>query len=285
MPELPEVEVCRRDLERWTRGRRVVRFTVTDPGAVRSKLSTTPGDALRGGPARLRRLEGAVSERILRHGKRIGWLFAGREEALLVHLGMTGQWVRRADEPPGPHVRLVVEVEDGARLWFEDARRFGCVTPVRAEEVEERLAEGHGPDALLAPPSAEELRRRLKGRRPVKVALMDQAVLAGVGNIHASEACWRAHIHPETPAGALSDEQIARLAAVLPEQLAEFVAQMDGHEHAYVTQGGDNPFSIYDRAGEPCPRCGGPVAHGVHGGRSTYWCPACQPGGAPEGAG
>lgn len=284
MPELPEVEVCRRDLARWTRDRRIVEVEVPDPAVVRARLSTNPADAAPDGGERVRSLLiGASTAALRRHGKRIGWLLADRDEALLLHLGMTGVWRRRpADEPAG-RARLVLGLDDGAALVFEDSRRFGCIVPVARDTLDQELRRGMGRDALLDPLDAADLRAALTGRRPVKIALMDQAVLGGIGNIHASEALWRARVDPATPAALVADEAVARLATVIPAQLQEFVDRMDGHEHVYVTQGGDNPFDVYDREGEPCPRCGAPIARAVHGGRSTFWCAACQPGVAAPG--
>lgn len=278
MPELPEVEVCRVQLWQWTRGRRIVDVVARDPAVIRDRTSTLPSAALAGGEARLRGIViGATPEEPRRIGKRIGWTFEGRDDGLLLHLGMTGQWLRRGagDEPR--HAKLALVLDDDAWLWLTDPRRFGYIVPWPAERIEAALRREMGPDALRDPPDAETLRERLRGRRAVKVALMDQRVVAGVGNIHASEALWRTRIHPDTPCEALTGDRIAALAAVLPEQMREFVDRMlaDG-EHAYVNLGGPNPFDVYDREGEPCPRCATPIAASRHAGRSTFFCPRCQ---------
>src|SRR5688500_15870179 len=116
MPELPEVEACRRDLVRWTTGRRIARIDAPDPASIRSRLSTNPADALPQGIRKLRRLQGATTIDVLRHGKRLGWRLD--RGALLLHLGMTGQWLLRRDEPPTARVRLVIGLDDGSTLWF-----------------------------------------------------------------------------------------------------------------------------------------------------------------------
>lgn len=276
MPELPEVESARRALLAWLPGR-IDAVSVFDPSAVRTRLSTSPSDAVVDGDAAARDLfEGAVTVRIERHGKRLGWILKrGRaERAVLMHLGMTGRLVRRtSSEVPGAGVRLAWRAGD-TWVWFEDARRFGCVSPVPVAAMDARLRDGHGPDALDAPLDAAGLGARVTGRRAVKDALMDQAVVAGLGNIHVVEALWRARVHPDTRADDVSAAGWKRLAAAIPTQLAAFVEEPD-REVRYMNLGGDNPFRVYGREGEPCPRCGGPIARTAKG-RSTYFCPACQ---------
>ena len=142
-----------------------------------------------------------------------------------------------------------------------------------ADEGRRLLADGLGPDALGKPLPP------LKGRRPVKLALMDQSVVAGLGNVQAMEALWRAGIHPTTPCDALDDAARARLNDAVHAQLADTLALLgDGDTITYVDESlASNPFPIYRRAGTPCPRCGSPIARIVLGGRGTYFCPRCQP--------
>ena len=277
MPELPEVEIARRQLARWAAGRRVRGIRLEDPGAVRTRLSTTLADAHpEAREAVTDGVVGAIASEPIRAGKRLGWAF-GDGGGWLVHLGMSGQWVKRApDAALPPHARLGVELED-AVCWFCDLRRFGCIVPVGRDALEGALREGLGPDALDAALGAEGLRARLTGRRAIKTALLDQAVIAGVGNIQAIEALWRAGVHPATRCDRLSDGQVAALAEAIPAQLAETIASEDTDEMHYLTQGGDNPFDVYGRAGEPCRRCGATLVDGRLGGRATVWCPACQP--------
>lgn len=276
MPELPEVESARRALLAWLPGR-IDAVSVIDPAAVRTKLSTLPSDAVADGDAVARQLfEGAETVRIERHGKRLGWVLKrGRtERAVLMHFGMTGRVVRRtASEVPGAGVRLAWRAGD-TWVWFEDPRRFGCLSPVAVSAVDARLRDGHGPDALDEPLDAAALGARVTGRRAIKDALMDQAVLAGLGNIHVVEALWRAKVHPEARPNDLLFAAWKRLAAAIPMQLAAFVEAPD-REVRYVNLGGDNPFEVYGREGEPCPRCGTAIARTAKG-RSTYFCPGCQ---------
>lgn len=278
MPELPEVEACRRDLLRWTDGRTITDLTVEDPAAIRYKLSTLTTDILvDGGDIVRSTVIGTQTERIDRHGKRLAWRFRDRPMGLLLFLSMTGRWVRRPqNEPLSKRVRLNFVLDDGYAVWFEDTRRFACVTPVPVEDLATALAVGHGPDALLQPVDAATLRERLNTKRAIKVALLDQTVLAGLGNIHAAESLFRAKIHPDTPANELTSAQLQALAAAIPVQLAPFLEHSLGDDPTYVNLGGENPFSIYQRKGEPCPVCSTPIERQVQAGRSTFWCPSCQ---------
>jgi formamidopyrimidine-DNA glycosylase len=274
MPELPEVEIARRQLARWGEGRRVREVIARDAAAIRRGLSTRPSDALPGGAeAVARALVGATAGAPARLGKRIGWRFG--EAGLLVHLGMSGKWVRREEPPPHARLGLSFHDVDGA-AWFVDPRRFGCVALVPADGLDAALADGLGPDALDAAPDGPGLAARLAGRRPIKVALLDQARLAGVGNIHAVEALWRAGISPHTPCESLDAAAWARLAQAIPAQLRWTVEAEEADEIAYVNEGAANPFAVYARAGTPCRRCGAAIASAILGGRSTFWCPACQ---------
>jgi formamidopyrimidine-DNA glycosylase len=269
MPELPEVETCRRTLLRWTEGRRIAAIDVLDPAAIRTKLSTLPSDAHPAGAAAVQDAVGAPIAGIDRWGKRLGVRFEGRDLGWLVHLGMTGQWVAG----DGDRARVIVRLSDGGSVAFEDGRRFGCIAPVAVDAIDAALRDGMGPDALLAPLDGAGLQAALKGKRPIKVALLDQAKLAGLGNIHAAEALWRAGIHPSTACQDLTAAQFAALAAAIPAQLVPFVAD---DASTYVNAGGENPFVLYDREGEACPRCATAIERQVDAGRSTYFCPNCQ---------
>lgn len=246
------------------------------PAIVRSRLSTLPSDAVPDGQRAAAELfDGASTERLVRHGKRIGWILRDRPVAAVLHLGMTGRWLRRSGEPPGPLVRLVLDLDDGSALWFEDGRRFGCVVPVERGQVGATVRGDMGPDVLDEPLTGTDLAARLTGRRPVKVALMDQAVVAGLGNIHAAEALWRAKIHPSIRCDRLTTDEVNRLAAAITEQVAPFVDH-GSDDPEYVNLGGENPFQIYGREGAPCPRCAAPITRDGLGGRSTFVCPRCQ---------
>jgi len=276
MPELPEAEVCREQLERWAGGRTLSEVLVRDAAVVRRKLSSRPSDQLPGGDALLQSFAGHPSDRVVRHGKRLGWAFG--PHAILIHLGMTGHWVRR---PAGPasqaSARLGLRFDDET-LWLMDRRRMGCVVVLEEPRLDGALASGHGPDALLRPLAGPQLAVACRSRKPIKVVLMEQNRIAGLGNIHAAEACFRARVNPATPADSLSAEQFAALSTAIAEQLRYTLdlAEPDA-ETIYVTTGSKNPFAVYKRDGQPCGTCATPVVSDDLGGRNTFWCPGCQP--------
>ncbi|MFM2163345.1 MAG: hypothetical protein RLZZ383_2857 [Pseudomonadota bacterium] len=279
MPELPEVEIARRNLSRWTAGRRVETVWLVDPAVARPRLSTAPRDADPALADRLVRATGSVGL-WRRHGKRLAGDVGGT--TFLCHFGMTGRWVRRRrDDPPSSRsVRLGLGLDDGHGVWFLDERRFGAVTPT--DDVDAGLKRGHGPDCWDDLSEAALAHALAGGRTPLKPALMDQARLAGLGNIHAAEACWRAGLSPYTPCGEVVE--IAKLAEAIHVQLRFALDVTAADDVVYLSDGGgvDNPFAVYGRHGQPCPRCGEAVRREVQAGRSTYGCATCQPGGWPR---
>jgi formamidopyrimidine-DNA glycosylase len=165
---------------------------------------------------------------------------------------------------------------DGQVAWLVDDRRFARLTP--APDLEAAVAEDLGPDAL-APLSGAALAARLAGRGALKTLLMNQRRLAGLGNIHAAEALHRARLSPFATPQDLQAAEWARLARAIHAQVEEAVAETDAEEVAYLSDGKHvaNPFRVYGRAGQPCPACGERIARRTQGGRSTFWCPRCQP--------
>jgi len=274
MPELPEVEIAARNLRRWTAGRRIERVE-TDPRARRIFRPGSRADFERA-------LAGARFGAVRRIGKQL--LVAlekdGAPLGLLSHLGMTGKWVRREGEADPPrHVRARLRLDDGSTLLYEDMRLFGrlrVVPGARFEEVPEVAA--LGPDPLEAGIDREGLSDGLaRSRLPVKVRLLDQGLLPGVGNIQASESLFRARIDPRRKARSLSRPEVRRLAEAIVASFQESIAAQEGPEIAYVEEGGENPFLVYDREGEKCPRCRrGESRRIVQAQRSTYFCPRCQ---------
>jgi formamidopyrimidine-DNA glycosylase len=275
MPELPEVEFAARCLRRWARGRRIEAVEL-DPRARRILRPGTPA-------ALARALTGARIESIGRKGKHL--LVTLRKDGaplgLLSHLGMTGKWLRAAagDADPPRHSRARLRLDDGRLLHYQDPRLFGrlrLVPGARFDEVPEIAA--LGPDPLDEGIDAERLAAALaRTRLPVKVKLLDQRLLPGVGNIHAAEACFRARIDPRRRSRSLSRAEVRRLAVAV---LASFRMTLDaeqGPEIAYLEEGGENPFLVYDREGERCPRCRrAELRRVVQAQRSTFFCPRCQ---------
>ncbi len=274
MPELPEVEIAARNLRAWTRGRRIERVEASPRARYVFRPST---------PAAFgRAVAGARFRAIRRIGKNL--LVAlekdGAPLGVLAHLGMTGKWLRRrADDPPTRFSRAKLLLDDGHALHFDDLRLFGRLRVVprgRFEEVPEVAA--LGPDPLEVGIDVERLADALaRSRGPVKVRLMDQALLPGVGNIYASEACFRARIDPRRRAASLSRAEVKRLAGAIVAAMREGIARQEGPEITYVEEGGENPFLVYAREGERCPRCRkGTIRRIVQAQRSTFFCPSCQ---------
>jgi len=281
MPELPEVEHAARCLRAWAEGR-CIEAVETDPRARRIFRPHARA-------ALARALSGRRVESVRRIGKHLlvalgpqrgpephalEWL------GLLSHLGMTGKWLRRGPGEPAPsHSRARLRLDDGAVLHYRDPRLFGrlrLVAGARFEEVRELRA--LGPDPLAEGIDTRRLGLLLsRTRRPVKVALLDQRILPGVGNIHAAEACFRARLDPRRRASSLSPAEVKALAAGVRASLRAAVAELQGPEITYVEEGGLNPFLVYAREGERCPRCKRAVLRRiVQAQRSTFFCPRCQ---------
>lgn len=282
MPELPEVETVRRGLAPVMEGRRLARVVQNRPD-LRWPLPERFAERLTG-------------RRIGRLGRRSKYLLADLDggETLIVHLGMSGrmlvegtmlgEFVHEAGRLPA-HDHVVFEVEDGPRVVFNDARRFGAMDLWPTERLENhRLLENLGPEPLGNAFSAAHLAARFEGRRtPVKAALLDQRIVAGLGNIYVCEALFRAGIAPDRLAGSLSRERIERLAAMIRETLDEAIAAGGSSLRDFRHADGElgyfqHAFRVYGREGEPCvtPGCSGTVARLVQSGRSSFHCPRCQ---------
>jgi formamidopyrimidine-DNA glycosylase len=270
VPELPEVEAVRRMLARATRGARIDRVELRRPDL----RKPFPADFVT-------RLTGQAIRSIDRRGK---YLLArlGSGDAVLIHLGMTGGFrttTARDTRAPAvdPHDHVVISLSSGVVVTFNDPRRFGLMDLVRRNEPHNALR-AMGPEPLDDGFDAAVLARACAGKRVVlKVALLDQRLVAGVGNIYASEALHHARLSPRrrastiaTPSGA-PREAAYRLAAGIKAVLLKAVAQ-----NARADESGR--FRVYERQGQPCPRrgCGGTIRRITQAGRSTYFCATCQ---------
>ncbi|MDX6723143.1 MAG: formamidopyrimidine-DNA glycosylase [Solirubrobacteraceae bacterium] len=273
MPELPEVETIRRQLAPAVEGRELTALEISD---ARWCLPLSP-DEIRDA------VQGRRVERLSRRGKYLVWELED-EVFLLVHLRMTGTLL--IDPAPAtPYGRVRFVLDGGAHeLRFCDPRRFGTgELAIGAAARDAFFAARLGIEPLGDELTGEALRRLVRGRRaPVKAFLLDQRRIAGVGNIYADEALFRARIHPLRPAGDLTRAQCDALAeavrAALTAGLAAGGATIDDFRHADGVHGAfQDEFLVHRRRGEPCPECGTAVVKFVAGGRGTYACERCQP--------
>jgi formamidopyrimidine-DNA glycosylase len=293
MPELPEVETVRRQLEPEVVGRRIDRAQVLDERWTRPEPPATVERAL----------AGRTIESVSRRGKYlIVGLDAGR--ALVMHLRMTGNLLLRpadsaavadlmeSDRLGGPrlyestpeleHLRARLDLDDGSQLLFTDVRRFGTGVVLDADDLEDYLAPRAGIEPLTDALTAEALCELAAGRRaPLKSFLLGQAGVAGIGNIYADEALWRAELHPLSPAGSMRPEHCEALRQGIVESLELALRNRGSSIDDYRDLRGERgsmqeEFVVHTREGQECNRCGTEIRRIVVGGRSTYFCPGCQ---------
>lgn len=264
MPEGPEVETYRTRLEPRLAGRTFSRIRIYDP---RLTMPLEPAEVEA-------ELEGERVERVERRGKYLLIRFESGL-ALVVHLRMTGGF----PEEPASHERAVIELDDGTGLSYRDVRRFGTWLVLRPAELEEYLAARLGPEPLGPRFTTRGLGERLARRRaPLKAVLLDQRVVAGMGNIYADEALWHARLHPLRPAAELDSEDIAALRRGVRRALRRGIQRQGANlgDGAYPQGSMQDEFRVYGRTGEPCRRCHAPIEKTHVGGRGTHYCPVCQ---------
>jgi len=262
MPELPEVEAALEVLRTRARGRTIVRMRVLHP-ALRRRIK----------PAQLRALVGARIGRVERRGKhQLLHLDDGR--IIHAHFRMNGDWMLAETGAELPRfARAVLDFDDGSALVFVDSRALGTID-VHPAGVELDL--GLGPDAADPEWTAEQLAAALAPRRgPIKPALLDQRLVAGLGNIYAAESLWRARISPFAPCNTLSGAQVS----ALRKAIDAVIVRATGSRY---TDDDTVALDVYDREGLPCRRCRTTIERVVQAGRSTYYCPHCQPEAAPK---
>ncbi|MFC7702627.1 bifunctional DNA-formamidopyrimidine glycosylase/DNA-(apurinic or apyrimidinic site) lyase [Plastorhodobacter daqingensis] len=282
MPELPEVETVRRGLAPVMEGRLILRADIRRP------------DLRWPFPERMeQRLTGA---RVLTLRRRSKYILADLDtsETLLIHLGMSGRMLISGDQighfhhahpAPEKHDHVVLDMESGIRVTFNDARRFGAMDLAATDRTEAHpLLAVLGPEPLGNDFNETYLQARLANRRvPVKAALLDQRIVAGLGNIYVCEVLHRAGIAPERSAGSLTAAQVATLVPLIREVLNEAIRAGGSSLRDYRQTGGElgyfqHSFRVYGREGEACPTpgCGGTIARIVQAGRSSFHCPICQ---------
>ena len=290
MPELPEVETIRRQLEPAVVGRKIVEGRVLDERWARPESPAYVEEAVAG------REVAAVGRR----GKYLILSLEG-DRHLVMHLRMTGNLLlvppdhRGADPPPrfgaprlyesepdARFLRAAFTLDDGSELWFTDARRFGHGVVLEGVEKDAYLSDRLGVEPLSGELTPERLESLATGRKaPLKSFLLDQAAIAGIGNIYADEALHRASLHPLSPAGSMRPAHCEALVEGIVEALEAGLAHggssIDDYRDARGEKGSmQHEFCVHTREGEECPRCGETIRRIVVGGRSTYFCPACQ---------
>lgn len=269
MPELPEVETTVRGLARFLEGERIARVAVNRPDLRRPFP-----------PGLVQALTGA---RVTAMGRRAkyGLIQTDREQTMVFHLGMSGRW-RIEPDTPDKHDHLVLETASGHVLALNDARRFGSVDLIDTAALDAWAPfAAMGPEPLGDGLTPRHLQRAFAGRiAPVKPLLLDQRIVAGLGNIYVCEALHRARIRPDKEAGRISRPALERLVPAIKAVLTESIEAGGSTIRDYAQPNGELGYfaaswRVYGREGEPCP-CGGTVARFTQGGRSTFWCPGCQ---------
>ena len=274
MPELPEVETVRRRLEPVLVGRTFEYVDIHDARLVRPHEPAEVAAELFG-------------ERVAAVERRGKYLIVRFESgrALLIHLRMTGglnhdaAHGRRGSLQDDPHRRAVVRLENGSDVAYRDVRRFGTWLLLEPGELEPYLALRVGPEPLGPGFTTAYLHGRLAGRAaPLKAAVLDQRTVAGLGNIYADEALWRARLDPRRPAGGLSTDEVAELRRGIRAALRRGIAKQgaDLGDGVYASGSMQDEFNVYGRGGEPCRRCGTIIAKTRLAGRGTSFCPTCQ---------
>jgi formamidopyrimidine-DNA glycosylase len=273
VPELPEVETIRLGLAPVLTGRRFEEVRILDARLTRPD----PPEEIEA------RLTGQRVENVLRRGKYLRFELSSGDH-LLVHLRMTGSFRlgAAAGLSQDPYVRAVVRLDDGSDVAYRDVRRFGTWIVLERDEVGQYLAARLGPEPFAPTFTAASLAASLAGRRaPVKAVLLDQRAVAGVGNIYADEALWRARVGPERAALSLDEAEVRALhrgvRAALRAGIARQGATLRDYRHPSGASGAmQDEFRVYGRDGEPCPRCRATIAKTRIGGRGTWFCPDCQ---------
>jgi formamidopyrimidine-DNA glycosylase len=273
MPELPEVETIRRGLEPHLVGRTLDDVEIFDPRLTR------PYDPFEVAAE----LRGETVEALDRRGKYLVVRFeSGR--SLLIHLRMTGSLLllRNGAAAEDPYRRAVVRLDNGSDVGYRDVRRFGTWLLLEPGELEPYLAQRIGKEPLGSGLTARSLVDRLARRRaPLKAVVLDQRVFAGVGNIYADEALWWARLHPLRPAAGLDGAELHALVRGIRRSLRRGIARQGATLRDYRNAEGaagamQTEFRVYDREGEPCPRCGHPIEKTRVAGRGSWYCPSCQ---------
>lgn len=270
MPELPEVETIRRDLSRLIVGRKILEITTDTPKQVQPSLKAVK-----------KAVVGAKIKAVKRRAKLIQ-IFLDRGEILMVHLKLTGRLLyRKAKEPKDDYQHVTISLTEGKELRFADLRKFGWVRLIKSEkELEKALAE-FGPEPLDGLDLKTFRKILSSSARPVKLVLMDQKKIAGVGNIYANDALFLARIDPRRPARKVTEKEAGNLFEAIEKVLRAGIRYRGASDQHYLDALGhkgsyQDHFLVYGRVGKKCFGCQGEVKRIKVGGRGTFYCPACQ---------
>ena len=276
MPELPEVEVVRLGIAEHVVGRTITHAVVHDVRSVRRHMA--------GARDFTDRLQGRMVVGAARRGKYL-WMQLDQGDAVLCHLGMSGQFlISEADAPPPRHLRIALTLDDGRELRFADQRIFGGMSfSEDGAELPPEIAH-IARDPLDPLFDAGEFATRLRKRETgVKRAILDQTLISGVGNIYADESLWRTPLHYARNTRHLRSREVEGLLVHIGEVMLEALAQGGtSFDTLYVNVNGNSGYferslQAYGQEGEPCQRCGTPIRRDAFMNRSSYWCPTCQP--------
>jgi formamidopyrimidine-DNA glycosylase len=270
MPELPEVETIRRDLEKEIVGHKIVDLWFDTP----KMLQPSPAS-----------LQKVVGRHIVTAGRVGKLLLLGIENdgTIGIHLKLSGRlFIRKQSDPEDRFTRVVFKLDDGRELRFAEFRKFGYAKMIETVAELTTIKSAYGPEPLTADFTFESIKKVLnKSNRAVKTVIMDQTKIAGVGNIYADEALWYAKIHPETLASKLNDQEIEALyqgiIKAIEEGISDRGTSVDDYLDIYGKQGGHaKNLNVFRQDGGPCSRCGTTIKKIRVGGRGTHFCPSCQ---------
>jgi len=273
MPELPEVETIRRDLNKELRGRKIVKLKFYDWAKMLKPSPEVVKNAIEG-------------KKIRDFGRRAKLLLMHLDDhgtTVALHLKLSGQIIlRKSTDSPDRFTHIVLELDKGEELRFNDLRKFGFMKVVESKQDLEKLLSEFGPEPFTPDLTLEKFKEILtKSARAIKTVIMDQSKIAGVGNIYADEALWRARIHPEKPSSKLTDGELRDLYEAISFVLKQGIVDRGTSVDQYLDAHGDEGeharnLKVFRQNGKPCPRCRTEIKKIRVGGRGTHFCPVCQ---------
>ena len=273
MPELPEVETIKNDLNKALKGRKIIKLKFYDW----AKMLKPSPEAVK------KAVEGKKIRDFGRRAKLLLMHLDDHGTTVALHLKLSGQLIlRKSTDSPDRFTHIVLELDKGGELRFNDLRKFGFMKVVESKQDLEKLLSEFGPEPFTPDFTLEKFKEILtKSARAIKTVIMDQSKIAGVGNIYADEALWRARIHPEKPSSKLTDRELKDLYEAISFVLKQGVVDRGTSVDQYLDAHGDEGeharnLKVFRQNGKPCPRCGTEIKKIRVGGRGTHYCPSCQ---------